>query len=229
MTAAPFSAVFWDVDGTIADASRGILPRLVATMDSFGMAPPPESELRHWIGPPLEWSFHNLGGLSRDDAAAAVDRYRALAAADGYAASVDIYPGVADVLREVADAGIPQATASTKPQDQVEAILQHYELAKYFTVIEGATVKPGVIDGKADVLGRALAKLEAREIDISRPVLIGDRHHDVEGGAALGVPVIFNTWGFGELAEGEGAIATVAAASDLLPLLLGHEGPHRAQ
>lgn len=223
MTAAPFSAVFWDVDGTIADASRGILPRLAATLGSFGMTPPPESELRHWIGPPLEWSFHNLGGLSVDDSADAVARYRALAAADGYAASVDIYPGVAEILRAVAEAGIPQATASTKPQNQVEAILQHYDLAKYFTAIEGASFEPGVIDSKSDVLRRALERLEAAGVDVSRPVLVGDRHHDVEGGAELGVPVVFNTWGFGEPGESEGALATVAAPSDLLTLLLGSQ------
>lgn len=225
MTAAPFSAVFWDVDGTIADASRGILPRLAATLASFGTTPPPERELRHWIGPPLEWSFHNLGGLSVADAAEAVARYRALAAAEGYATSVDIYPGVAHVLRAVAAAGIPQATASTKPQNQVEAILQHYDLAQYFTVIEGATVEPGVIDTKADVLRRALTKAADRGADVSRPVLIGDRHHDVEGGAELGVPVIFNTWGFGESAEAEGAIATVAEPGDLVLLLLGSARP----
>lgn len=187
------------------------------------MTPPPESELRRWIGPPLEWSFHNLGGLSVDDSADAVARYRALAAADGYAASVDIYPGVAEILRAVAEAGIPQATASTKPQNQVEAILQHYDLAKYFTVIEGATVEPGVIDTKADVLRRSLAKLADHGGDVSRPVLVGDRHHDVEGGAEVGVPVIFNAWGFGEPGESEGALATVAAPSDLLTLLLGSQ------
>lgn len=218
----PFTCVLWDVDGVIADASAGILPRLHEVFISYGMQPPAPEELSRWIGPPMYESFQR-SGMEVAQSLEAVARYRELAARDGYAASVEIYPGVADVLRAVQVAGIPQSTASSKPENQVLAILEHYELKDLFTVVAGSLPDPttGGNEDKATVIGRALMLLEAAGADISRPVLIGDRVHDLEGAALHGIPVIFAEWGFGEPGEAEGAILEVAHAADLSRALLG--------
>lgn len=222
MVESPYSCVLWDVDGTIADASAGILPRLVEVFASYGLPAPHASELSLWIGPPMFESFRDRGGMSTAQAEEAVLKYRALAARDGYAASVAIYPGVPEVLRAVGDAGIPQATASSKPENQVIAILEHYDLMRFFTAVAGARPDAaGRHDDKSAVIRRALDRLAAVGADTSRPVLIGDRRHDVEGAEPYGIPVIYAEWGFGEPGEGDGAAARVSAASDLLPLLLG--------
>ncbi|MGX1694574.1 HAD hydrolase-like protein [Microbacterium keratanolyticum] len=221
MSASPYTCILWDVDGTIADASPGILPRLVETLATFGIDAPDASQLSHWIGPPLALSFRDFAGLDEASAEEAVRRYRALAARDGYAASVHIYDGVPDVLRAVQAAGIPQSTASTKPENQVIAILEHYELLPLFTAVSAATTGPaGNHEGKDIVVGRALERLAAAGADISRPVLIGDRHHDVDGAKPFGIPVIFSAWGFGDPSEAEGAIAIAESAADLKALLL---------
>jgi len=221
MAASAYTCILWDVDGTIADASPGILPRLVQTLATFGFEAPDASQLSHWIGPPLLHSFQEFAGLDAENAEEAVRRYRALAASDDYAASVNIYQGVPAVIQAVHAAGIPQSTASTKPENQVRAILDHYELLPFFTAISGATPGPeGNHEGKDIVVGRALERLATAGADVSRPVLIGDRHHDVDGAKPYGIPVIFSAWGFGEPEEAEGAIAVVNSAEELLPLLL---------
>lgn len=222
MPESTYTCVLWDVDGTIADASAGILPRLQQVFASYGLPEPDADALSLWIGPPMLESFQLRAGMDAAQAEEAVQRYRALAAADGYAASVDIYPGVAAVLRAVHAAGIPQATASTKPENQVRAILDHYELTPLFTAVSGARVgSVGNHDGKAFVVGQALDRLKAAGADVSHPVLIGDRHHDLDGAAEHGIPVIFSEWGFGRPAEAEGAKARVADAGELQALLLG--------
>ncbi|MGW9627288.1 HAD hydrolase-like protein [Microbacterium sp. NPDC055521] len=222
MPASSYTCVLWDVDGTIADASAGILPRLQQVFASYGLPEPEAEALSSWIGPPMLESFELRAGMDAAQAEEAVRRYRALAAADGYAASVDLYPGVADVLRAVHAAGIPQATASTKPENQVRAILDHYELTPLFTAVSGARVgSVGNHDGKAFVVGQALDRLRSAGVDVSRPVLIGDRHHDVDGAAEHGIPVIFSDWGFGHPDEADGATARVADADELHALLLG--------
>lgn len=224
MLLSPYTCVLWDVDGTIADATPGIFPRLLEVLASFGLPAPDVADLPRWVGPPMHESFQLLAGLSSEQADEALIRYRTLAARDGYAASVDIYPGVPDVIRAVAAAGIPQATASTKPENQVRAILEHNELIGLFTAISGA--RSGAIgraDGKADVIGWALERLEAAGADVSRPVLIGDRHHDVEGAAHFGIPVIFSEWGFGDAVEAEGAAYRASDAEALHALLLQAE------
>lgn len=221
MPSSPYSCILWDVDGTIADASAGILPRLRRVFASYGLAEPDAEELALWIGPPMFESFQLRAGMRPAQAEEAVSRYRALAAADGYAASVSIYPGVPDLLRAVQTAGIPQSTASTKPENQVRAILEHHGLIDGFTAISGArTGVEGMNDDKAYVIGQALDRLRAAGVDTSRPVLIGDRHHDVEGAAGFGIPVVFAEWGFGDLAEAQGAKARVADAEQLRALIL---------
>lgn len=222
MPSSPYTCILWDVDGTIADASAGILPRLRQVFASFGLPEPDADELALWIGPPMFESFQQRAGLDPAQAEEAVARYRALAAADGYAASVAIYPGVPEVLRAVHAAGVPQATASTKPENQVRAILEHYELIDAFTALSGArSGAAGMTDGKAFVIDQALERLRAAGVDTSRPVLIGDRHHDIDGAAEHGIPVIFAEWGFGDPDEGDGAHVRAADAAALEALLLG--------
>jgi phosphoglycolate phosphatase len=61
--------VLWDVDGTIVDASDGILRRLTITLEHFGRTAPTRAELVHWIGPPMFESFQVTAGMSPDQAA----------------------------------------------------------------------------------------------------------------------------------------------------------------
>lgn len=221
MPRSPYSCVLWDVDGTIADATPGIFPRLVEVFASYGLAAPDPATLALWVGPPMYESFQLHAGMSPTQAQEALGRYRELAARDGYAASVSIYPGIPGLIHDIAEAGVPQATASTKPETQVRAILEHYDLMRSFTAISGA--RSGVIgqsDGKAAVVGWALERLSAAGVDVSFPVLIGDRTHDVEGAAEHGIPVIFAEWGFGTPEEGAATTLHAADTAALRALLL---------
>ncbi|GLJ60750.1 haloacid dehalogenase [Microbacterium barkeri] len=219
----PWSCILWDVDGTVADASAGILPRITQVLTDLGRTPPGPDELSAWIGPPMLESFQVRGMLSPEEAVDAVARYRELAAREGYAESVALYPGVADLIHAVNAAGVPQATASTKPENQVIAILEHYGLAGCFTSITGASSDADSLDTKATVLAKALERLKEAGVDTSHPVLIGDRHHDVDGATEHDVPVIFVRWGFGTPGEEEGAIAVVDDIDQLRPLLLSEQ------
>lgn len=221
MGSSRFSCVLWDVDGTIADASAGILPRIEIVLGELGKPPIPADQVNRWIGPPMLESFQELAGLSEDEAVVAVARYRGLAGEQGYANSVRLYDGVVDVIREVHAAGVPQTTASTKPSNQIEAIFEHFGLTDLFVSVHGATPTPGVNDTKADVLGRALDDMRARSVDVSRPVLIGDRHHDIDGARGFDVPVIFARWGFGSPEEEAGSILALDRPADLRDVLLG--------
>lgn len=216
----PWSAILWDVDGTIVDASDGILRRLTITLEHFGRPAPTRAELVHWIGPPMHDSFQAAAGMTPEGAAEAVTFYRVLGKADGYTTGAKLYPGVGELIAELADAGLAQATASSKPEIQVHALMVHFELESHMQAIVGATLDEKTLSTKADIVLEALRRLESSGADISRPVLIGDRHHDVEGAAAHGVPVIFARWGFGWPHESEGAQAAVDDVAALRALLL---------
>jgi phosphoglycolate phosphatase len=216
----PWTCILWDVDGTIVDASDGILRRLTIALEHFGKRPPTRAELVHWIGPPMFESFQVNVGMTPDEAAEAVRFYRGLNKIDGYATGARLFPGVGELIRDAAAAGIPQATASSKPEVQVVALLEHFDLTTSFTAIVGASPDEKTLSSKSDVIAEALRRLQAAGVDTSRPVLIGDRHHDIEGAADHGVPVIFVRWGFSWPHESEGAQAVVEDMDQLRALLL---------
>ncbi|WP_194397047.1 HAD hydrolase-like protein [Microbacterium atlanticum] len=219
----PWTCVLWDVDGTIVDASDGILRRLTICLEHFGKRPPTRAELVHWIGPPMYESFQVNVGMTPEESTEAVAFYRRLGKADGYTTGARLFPGIAELITDVAAAGIPQATASSKPEVQVVALMDHFDLSPSLTAIVGATPDERTLSAKSDIVAEALRRLHAAGVDISRPVLVGDRHHDVEGGAERGVPVIFVRWGFSWPHESEGAQAVVDDVDRLRALLLVRE------
>ncbi|MFF2631299.1 HAD hydrolase-like protein [Microbacterium sp. NPDC058021] len=219
----PFSCVLWDVDGTIVDASEGILRRLAVTLEHFGHPAPTHAELVHWIGPPMFESFQTNVGMTPEQSTEAVTFYRVLGKADGYTTGARLYPGIADLIADLAAAGVPQATASSKPEIQVRALVDHFGLAPSFTAVTGATPDERTLATKADIIAESLRRLQAAGADTSRPVLIGDRHHDIDGAAAHDVPVVFVRWGFSWPHESEGASAVVDTVDELRALLLVEE------
>lgn len=216
-----WTCVLWDVDGTLVDASEGILRRLTETYAHFGFAPPARADLIHWIGPPMFDSFQDNLGMTAEQAAEAVTFYRSLNKRDGSAAGARLFPGMAALMHQVADAGIPQATASSKPENQVVDLMDHFALSDLLVATVGSTPDERTRATKEDVVRESLRRLSEAGVDVSRPVLIGDRHHDVEGGAAVGVPVIFVGWGFSDPAEADGALARVDDVEQLRARLLG--------
>ena len=216
----PWTCVLWDVDGTIVDASDGILRRLTICLEHFGRRPPTRAELVHWIGPPMYESFQVNVGMTPEQSTEAVAFYRRLGKEDGYTTGAKLFPGIAELITDVAAAGIPQATASSKPEIQVDALMDHFDLSPSLTAIVGATPDERTLSAKSDIVAEALRRLAAAGADISRPVLVGDRHHDVDGGAEHGVPVIFVRWGFSWPHESEGAQAVVDDVDQLRTLLL---------
>jgi len=220
MASSPYSCVLWDVDGTIIDASVGILRRLNVALTHFGHPAPTRDDLVHWIGPPMFESFQVQAGMTPEQSAEAVAFYRTLGKADGYTTDVNTYAGVTEIIRELDAAGIPQATASSKPENQVDALVDHFDLRPHFLATVGATPDESTLASKADIVVEALRRLKERGADTSRPVLVGDRHHDVEGGNANGVPVIFVEWGFSDAHEGDDAAFRAASADELRALLL---------
>lgn len=215
--------MLWDVDGTIVDASDGILRRLTIALEHFGKRPPTRGELVHWIGPPMFESFQVNVGMSPAEASEAVAFYRVLGKKDGYTTGARLFDGVGELVRDVAAAGIPQATASSKPEIQVVALMDHFDLSSSLTATVGATQDEKTLSAKADIVAESLRRLEVAGVDTSRPVLVGDRHHDVEGGAEHGVPVIFVRWGFSWPHEADGAQAVVDDVDQLRRLLLVEE------
>ncbi len=211
---ARFSAVLFDLDGTIVDSAPGITATLAYTFETLGLPIPTPAELLAWVGPPILDSFRDLAGMDIGQSQRALAIYREKYLSDGvYDAT--LYPGVREVLYAIHAAGIPLSLATSKPETPARAVLEHFQLIEPFDELTGAS-DDEVRSAKKDVVEEALRRLAADGADLSSPVLIGDRHHDVEGAAYHRVPTIFVTWGYGSTAEAAGAIASVDTPEQLL-------------
>jgi len=208
-----FSAVLFDLDGTIVDSAPGITSTLSYTLDHLGLPVQSPAELLRWVGPPILDSFRDYGHLDVDESRYALAVYREKYAAEGvYDATA--YPGVLEVLRAVHAAGVPMSLATSKPESLAKLILTDLGVADCFTEITGAS-EDEVRSKKADVVEEALRRLRADGADLSNVVMVGDRIHDVEGAAAHGVPTIFVSWGYGTPDEADEALLTAATAEEL--------------
>jgi phosphoglycolate phosphatase len=214
----PFTAILFDLDGTIVDSAPGITATLAYTFERLGRPIPTPAELLAYVGPPILDSFRDLAGMSLDESAEALAIYRPRYLETGALDSA-VFPGVAEVVRAVHAAGIPTSLATSKPEAPATIMLQHFGLLDSLDIITGASADE-VRSAKADVVAEALLRLAAAGADLSRPVLVGDRSHDVEGAAANGVPTIFVDWGYGSPAERAGSIAVAATPDELRELLL---------
>ena len=212
-----FSSILFDLDGTIVDSAPGITATLAYTFEQLGLPIPTPAELVAYVGPPILDSFRDLAGFTPEESQRALDIYRPQYLKTGVF-DAHVYPGIPELLRSIHESDIPLSLATSKPETPATLILEHYDLLKYFDIITGAS-DDEKRSAKADVVEEALVRLRMHGADVSRPVMVGDRSHDVHGAAAHDVPTIFVRWGYGSPAEEVGTIAVADDAAQLARLL----------
>jgi phosphoglycolate phosphatase len=208
--------VLFDMDGTLVDSTPGIWASIRVAAAELGLPEPTPGQLRSMVGPPLEDGFAGAFGLRPDDVARAVAAYRAHYTA-GAMFDAHVYPGIPELLAGLRAEGMTLAVATSKPEPFAVQILEHVGLLGEFAGVHGATLD-GAVRHKDQVVGAALAA----HPDGERPVLVGDRSHDVLGARAHGLPCIGAGWGPalpGELAAA-GAAAVVVTPAEV-PAVLG--------
>jgi phosphoglycolate phosphatase len=214
-----WSAILFDLDGTITDSAPAITNSLARTFALLGRPVPSDAELLAYVGPPLLAAFREYAGMTPDEAVEALAVYRADYQGE-HMLDTAVYPGIAGLLERIHEAKIPMALATSKPEHTAITILEHFDLAKYFTVMVGSSENE-TRSAKADIVEEALARLGAAGANLIAPVMVGDRSYDAEGAAAHGVPTILVEWGYGSPAEAAAATATVYSVDKLAKLLLG--------
>lgn len=189
--------VFFDLDGTLTDPGIGITNSVMYALNKFGIEVKDRTELFRFIGPPLIPSFMNYYGFSKEDAVKAVVFYREYYAECGIFEN-KLYPGVPELLAKLKDDGVKIVMATSKPEIFAEKIAEHYDIAKYFDLIAGATENETRTE-KDEVIAYALEKLE--NPPSGKITMVGDRFYDVKGAAKFGIPTIGVLYGYGDEKE----------------------------
>ncbi|MQA33988.1 HAD hydrolase-like protein [Modestobacter roseus] len=198
--------VLFDLDGTLVDSTPGIWASIRFAAAELRLPEPTETQLRSMVGPPLWEGFAGAFGLTGDDVDRAVAAYRAHYTA-GAILDALVYPGIPELLTALADGGARLAVATSKPEPFAARILSHVGLSPRFASVHGAT-----LDGRVRHKEQVVAAALAAHPDGERPVLVGDRSHDVLGARVHGLPCVGAGWG--PAPPGELAAAGAAAIAD---------------
>ena len=217
-TTTPWSAVLFDLDGTLTDSAPGITASLAGALEEIGRPVADPDSLTVHVGPPLTETFRALGLDDPDEIERATAAYRARADFTDLHDNA-VFPGMLGLVRALHDAGMPIALATSKPLGRATRILDHFGLLPYFTVV-GAAGDDGARNSKAEVIAWVRDELAARDIDTSNLVMVGDRGYDVLGAEENGIRVVLVEWGYGSPVEAAGATAVVHSADQLRALLL---------
>ena len=192
--------LLFDLDGTLTDPKVGITTCVQYSLKSFGIEEPDLDKLEPFIGPPLTDSFMNYYGFSREQAEAAVEKYRERFRDIGIFEN-RLYDGIPEMLKTLNSKGMLLAVASSKPTVFVERILEHFKIAKYFKVVVGSELDGRRVN-KDEVVEEALRRLfEGRPVERENVYMIGDRCFDVEGARAQRVESVGVTYGYGSMEE----------------------------
>ena len=170
------------------------------------------------VGAPLLEQFMDYAGFCEEEAAEAVKYYRERYNVTGIFENQP-YPGIKELLEGLKEKGITLAVASSKPDQMVKIVLDHFQLDTYFDVIMGSDINRPKMT-KAEVILQVLEKmncLDKRE----QVIMVGDRHYDVLGAKEAGLSCIGVTYGYGTKEEllRAGAVKTADNTRELGKLL----------
>ena len=189
-----YDAILFDVDGTLIDSAPGILNTLQEVFDKMGVDTT-NVNLRRYIGPPLRKSFgeHFTDPAQIEEA---TELYRVSYHVKG-SHECAAYPGAAEMLRRLKEAGLILCTATCKPIEVVTPILEEKGLASLVDFIGGASMDESR-DNKTDVIRYVLSQpmLQGRRV-----LMVGDRNDDMIGAANNGLDAAAVLYGYGSAEE----------------------------
>lgn len=219
-----YDILFFDLDGTLTDSSEGITKSIQIALGKMGVECKDRNELRKYIGPPLTVSMSDY--FEGEDVDRAIRLYRERYSEIGWKEN-RVYDGVHEMLAKLKESGKKIFMATSKPEHFANRIAEYFDFAKYFDCICGATTdklrntKEEVVAYALNLAGAALNE-DGKIADQTQVLMIGDRHHDVEGAGALGVRTLGVTYGFGTREElfGCGAIDVVDTPEEVVEYVL---------
>ena len=183
-----YDILLFDLDGTLTDPAEGITNSVMHALGKWGIEVSDRRQLYRFIGPPLVDSFMKYYGFSREDAERSVEYYREYFRDRGLFENT-VYPDTVETLDALKKMGKKLIVATSKPEAFAKRIMDHFDLAKYFTFIGGAEFT-GPRTKKGAVIAYVLESCGIT--DKSRVLMVGDREHDVLGAKENGLAFIFH-------------------------------------
>lgn len=196
-----YDTFFFDLDGTITDSAPGITNSVIYALKKYGIEENDYEKLCKFIGPPLDVSFQEYYGFSKEQSLEAIEYYREYYKDKGIFEN-SVYDGFEEVVKQLKEAGKRLIVATSKPEPFARRIIEHFGLSPYFDYVAGMELD-GRRGSKEEVINYALEACGIK--DKSKVLMVGDRRHDVIGARAAGIDCLGVLYGFGTREELEAA------------------------
>lgn len=219
MTDFRFSAVGFDLDGTLLDTFRDLGMAVNHALKLGGFDPVPVDSSKDLIGGGakimLARAVEQQGGMPEPEFKPLYKEMLKYYAANNAVHSRP-YPGVEQALDELAAKGVQMAVVTNKFEEFATGILTTLGLAdRFVTVIGGDTMGKGNAKPKPDAVIEARKRCGGGSF-----AFVGDSSYDVAAARGADVPVVVAAYGYCDKAPHElGGDAVIERFDQLLPAL----------
>ena len=186
--------IFFDLDGTLTDAGPGIKACINYALNKMnfkklGM----DSD---WVVGPSLWGTFKKLGIPEENLNEAVNLYRERYNVKGYLEN-SVYLGIPGQLAMLLEMGYVLSLATSKPTVSASAILEYFNLTRYFSYEFGSNLD-GSLSDKPILLKHALA---VTGFEPNNALMIGDRQYDIIGAKSNLIKSVGVSYGYGSTNE----------------------------
>ena len=194
MTPAPL--LVFDLDGTLVDTNRDLIPALNHAIAGEGVEPVGVHEVGHVVGEGarrmIERAFELRGRSVPDGRLDALHRTFLLHYETHIADLSRPYPGLLDALDRLSDEGWRFAVCTNKVEHLSRKLLRLLSLERYFDFVAGAET----FDVRKPDPGHIRQTVEAVGGHPERAVMVGDSINDIAAAKGVPMPVVAVDFGY---------------------------------
>ena len=186
--------IYFDLDGTLTDAGPGIKASINYALDKMNFEKLGVDS--DWVVGPSLWGTFKKLGIPEENLDEAVNLYRERYNVKGYLEN-SVYAGIPGQLAMLVEMGYVLSLATSKPTVSASAILEYFDLTKYFSYEFGSNLD-GSLSDKSVLLKHALA---VTGFEPNNALMIGDRQYDIIGAKSNLIKSVGVSYGYGSTNE----------------------------
>lgn len=186
----PYKIIFFDLDGTLADTSPGVIGSLKYTLKKLQLPQPNQADMQSFLGERIRDFLRRVYQLNETQTERFVSIFRQ-EYAQNRLFQAKLYPGIPQTLRCLKVHGIKTAVATNKPQHWAVDLINFFHLTDSFDLILGCDEEGKLM--KSQLIAQGIQQLSPG----SGAVLAGDTVGDLVCAQESGIDFIQVLYGFG--------------------------------
>jgi len=187
-----YRLIIFDLDGTLADTAPDVHKSMNLLRAQYGLQPISLEEAKKAIGPGPDLFVRHLTPEQKNvDMGKVIKHFREIYA-QHLLDTTRLFPGMAELLDELAQNGFQLLVVTNKPERFSRQILTGLGVANLFVEILG----PEAVDRQKPAPDPILKAMHIAGTDARRTLMVGDTEYDIRAAKAAGVDVCAVGWGY---------------------------------